>query len=141
MKMRWTLLAAAATIGLAACGNDAVADRDDPIQNLSEMVETPGDWSLLNVLVDRPPAESELLRQSPIMRAATNRGQPAVRPIPSKNISAFRHGHNNWLRCRRLTGALQLSTDTDDSCAKKRDRRSCCFDLVIGNAVALSSKA
>jgi len=66
MKMRWTLLAAAAVIGLAACGSDAVADRDDPIPNLSEMVGTQGDWSLLNVLVDRPPVESELLMQSPI---------------------------------------------------------------------------
>ncbi len=66
MKMRWTLLAAAAVIGLAACGSDAVADRDGPVPNLSEMVETQGDWSLLNVLVDRPPAESELLMQSPI---------------------------------------------------------------------------
>ena len=61
MKMRWTLLAAAAVIGLAACGSDAVADRDVTVPNLSEMVGTQGDWSLLNVLVDRPPAESELL--------------------------------------------------------------------------------
>ena len=64
--MRWTLLAAAAVIGLAACGSDAVADRDGPVPNLSEMVEPHGDWSLLNVLVDRPPAQSELLKQSPI---------------------------------------------------------------------------
>ncbi len=59
-------LVAAAVIGLAACGNDAVADRNAPVPNLSEMVETQGDWSMLNVLVDRPPAESELLMQSPI---------------------------------------------------------------------------
>ena len=66
MKMRWTLLAAAAAIGLAACGNDAVAARDGPLPNLSEMVETSGDWSLLNAFVDRPQAESDLLKQSPI---------------------------------------------------------------------------
>ncbi len=66
MKMCRTLLAAAAVIGLAACGSSAVADRDAPVPNLSETVETRGDWSLLNVLVDRPPAESELLMQSPI---------------------------------------------------------------------------
>ena len=66
MKMRWTLLAAAAAIGLAACGNDAVADRDGSLPNLSEMVETSGDWSLLNAFVDRPQAESDLLKQSPI---------------------------------------------------------------------------
>ncbi len=59
-------LVAAAAIGLAACGNDAVADRDAPVPNLSEMVETQGDWSLLNVLANRRPAESELLMQSPI---------------------------------------------------------------------------
>jgi len=66
MKMRSTLLVAVVVIGLAACGSSAVADRDAPVPNLSEMVETRGDWSLLNVLVDRPPAESELLMQSPI---------------------------------------------------------------------------
>ncbi len=64
--MRCTLLVAVAVIGLAACGSSAVADRDAPIPKLNEMVEKRGDWSLLNVLVNRPPAESELLMQSPI---------------------------------------------------------------------------
>ena len=59
MKMRLTLLASAAVIGLAACGSDAVADRDGPVPNLSDMVGTQGDWSLLNVLVDRPPASTQ----------------------------------------------------------------------------------
>ncbi len=79
--MRWTLLAAAAVVGLAACGSDAVADRDGPVPNLSEMVETQGDWLLLNVLVDRRPAESELLMQSPItvdLNAMLGQGSPII---------------------------------------------------------------
>ena len=64
--MRWTMLAAATVISLAACSDDAVADRDGPVPNLSEMAETPGDWSLLNAFVDRPQADSDLFKQSPI---------------------------------------------------------------------------
>ena len=59
-------LAAAAVVGLAACNSGAVADRNTRVPNLNEMVDTQPDWSLLKVLTNRRPAESELLMQSPI---------------------------------------------------------------------------
>ena len=59
-------VAAVAVIALPACDGGAVADRNAKVPNLNEMVETQPDWSLLEVLANRRPAESELLMQSPI---------------------------------------------------------------------------
>lgn len=66
MKMVAPLLAALVLV-LAGCEEDTtVAPADTKLPPLNEIAETPGDWSLLNVLVDRHPDGSELLVQSPI---------------------------------------------------------------------------
>jgi hypothetical protein len=63
MKQYIILILAA---GVAACGGDDKIANNAVVPDLGTMTEAPGDWSALEQLVDRTPAESGLLQQSPI---------------------------------------------------------------------------
>ena len=51
---------------LAACGNDDQVASNGPLPDLATMSETPGDWSALDGLIGRTPADSGLFVASPI---------------------------------------------------------------------------
>lgn len=66
MNFGRTLLFSVVVLVSAGCSDDPIAERGTPLPDLNEITEPIGDWSLLSVLVDRRPADSQLLLQSPI---------------------------------------------------------------------------
>ena len=60
------ILLSALLVPLASCSSDQQVPGND-LPNLATMSETPGDWSDLNLMVGRNPAESGLLVDSPVI--------------------------------------------------------------------------